>query len=222
MKKFLIGLSIAFNIILVTFVIWVLSGGATGLAMIVAIERAHQRWISQFEILEVHPGDTVFLGDSITESGAWHELFPLSNVRNRGIGGDTTTGVMARLDQITRGRPGQIFLLIGANDLRLGTPSKDIVKNILDIVAQIHMTSPQTQVFVQSVLPSGEYYRESVEALNATLEVALEGLATWVDIYPLFLDQAGVSINDSLSNDELHLHGQGYQVWREAIAHMVD
>jgi lysophospholipase L1-like esterase len=129
---------------------------------------------------------------------------------------------MARLDQITRGRPGQVFLLIGANDIRLGTPSKDIVKNILDIVAQIHMTSPQTQVFVQSVLPSGEYYRESVEALNATLEVALEGQATWVDIYPLFLDQAGVSINDSLSNDELHLHGQGYRVWREAIAHMVN
>ena len=221
MKKVLIASSLALNLVLITFAAWVLSGRASGLELIAAIELAHQRWVSQFEILEVGPGDTVFLGDSITEGGAWHELFPFSNVRNRGIGGDTTTGVMARLDQITRGRPKQVFLLIGANDLRLGTSPNVVVTNILAIVAQIHKASPQTQIFVQSVLPSAQYFQESAEVLNAALAAAVAGKANWVNLYPLFLDGAGVSIDDSLSNDELHLHGRGYQVWRDAIAHLV-
>ena len=52
------------------------------------------------------PGDSiVMLGDSITEGGEWVELFPGTPVRNRGIGGDTTTGLLARLAQVTGGEP---------------------------------------------------------------------------------------------------------------------
>ena len=182
----------------------------------------HERWVSQFEVIRVKPGDTVFLGDSITEGGSWHELFPESNVRNRGIGGDVTMGVIARLDQITDGQPAQIFLLIGTNDLFGGVSQTDIVANIIRIIEEVHDASPQTDVFVQSILPRSESYQESIESLNSALETAIVGKATWVNLYPLFLDETGKSIDDSLSNDELHLLGQGYIVWRDAIAHLIN
>jgi hypothetical protein len=35
-------------------------------------------------------GEVVFLGDSITAGGAWHEWFPDVPVVNRGIDGDTS------------------------------------------------------------------------------------------------------------------------------------
>lgn len=220
-KKVAVGLSLSLNVVILATLIWFLSGGGVGLFSRYFIEPMHQRWLSQFEVLEVQPGDTVFLGDSITEGGSWHELFPESNVRNRGIGGDVTSGVLARLEQVTKGRPAQVFLLIGTNDLAFGVSQDTIVRNIVEIIEEVHRASPQTEVFVQSVLPRDETYQQAVLSLNQALEVGVAERATWVNLYPLFLDEAGISIDDSFSNDELHLHGAGYLRWRDAIDELV-
>jgi hypothetical protein len=42
--------------------------------------------------------DIVMIGDSITDGAEWHEMFPQLNIVNRGISGDTTVGVLNRLD----------------------------------------------------------------------------------------------------------------------------
>ena len=43
----------------------------------------------------------VMLGDSITEGGEdWNKYFKSNNIVNRGISGDTTLGVLARLNEI--------------------------------------------------------------------------------------------------------------------------
>ncbi len=47
------------------------------------------------------------------------------------------------------------------------------------------------------------------------------GDATWIDLYPLFVDSTDGSIRDDLSNDELNLLGRGYLVWRDAIEQYV-
>jgi hexosaminidase len=220
-KKWAVGFSVTLNIVLLALVIWFFSGGATELLVNYFIQPLHQRWLSQFEVLDVQAGDTVFLGDSITEGGSWQELFPATSVRNRGISGDVTAGVIARLEQITRGQPAQLFLMIGTNDLSSGVSEEEIVRNIVAIVDEVHAASPQTEIFVQSVLPRGEAYQAGVESLNRALETAVMERATWINLYPLFLDEAGVSIDDTLSNDELHLHGAAYLRWRDAIVELV-
>ena len=111
MKEIAIGLSITLNVITLVIVIRVWSGNALKFLADFFRLPIEERLVSQFELLSVQPGDTVFLGDSITEAGKWYELFPQSNVRNRGIGGDVTTGIIARLDQITDGQPALIHLL---------------------------------------------------------------------------------------------------------------
>jgi lysophospholipase L1-like esterase len=221
MKKLLIGISIAINLLLLTVVAWVWLGGARGLILEYFIEPSHTRWVSQFETLPVQPGDVVFLGDSITEGGAWHELFPQSQVRNRGIGGDTTTGVLARLGQVTAGKPAQVFLMIGTNDLAMGTPISQIAANIGEIVDQIRIASPETAIFVQTVLPRAADYRSDVETLNAEILATIGGKANWVDLYPEFLSPGDGSIEDALSNDELHLMGEGYLLWRDTLKPLV-
>lgn len=46
-------------------------------------------------------GEIVFIGNSITEGGKnWSEKFNIPNIRNRGIGGDVTDGVLERLGEI--------------------------------------------------------------------------------------------------------------------------
>lgn len=89
--------------------------------------------------------------------------------------------------------------------------------NIATIVDTIKTRSPETKIYVQSILPRAAEYREKVEALNKALEQSTSSKATWIDLYPLFLDSRDGSINDDYSNDELHLLGSGYLKWRDFI-----
>src|SRR6185312_511847 len=73
--------------------------------------------VSHFETLPQTKGDIIFLGNSITDGAEWPELFNDIRVKNRGISGDITAGVIHRLDEITNRKPAKIFLLIGVNDL---------------------------------------------------------------------------------------------------------
>lgn len=71
-----------------------------------------------FNELTIPPNSIVFLGDSLTFRTEWSELFPEEIVINRGIGRDTTAGVLKRLDHIIEAKPKKIFILIGVNDLK--------------------------------------------------------------------------------------------------------
>ena len=117
LKRMLIGLSVLLNVVVIVAAVTLYASPMSVLRMFLGdfVALSYERWTSQFEHLEIQAGDVVFLGDSITEGGAWDELFPGVPVRNRGIGGDTTSGVLDRLDQITRGRPAKVFLKIGTN-----------------------------------------------------------------------------------------------------------
>jgi lysophospholipase L1-like esterase len=126
--------------------------------------------------------------------------------------------VLARLEQITRATPAKVFLLIGTNDLQRGASEAEIVADITEILDRLKQETPDTEVYLQSVLPRAPSYRAAVEALNARLaEVALERGSAWVDLYPAFLDPETGGIRAELSNDELHLLGPGYALWREQI-----
>jgi lysophospholipase L1-like esterase len=139
-------------------------------------------------------------------------------VRNRGVGGDTSEGVLARLEQVARATPTKVFLLIGTNDLYRGASVGEIVANITEILDRLKQETPDTEVYLQSVLPRAPSFRAAVEALNARLaEIALEHGTAWVDLYPAFLDPETGGIRAELSNDELHLLGPGYALWKEQI-----
>src|SRR5579864_8146786 len=71
---------------------------------------------SQFALLPTTSGRVVFLGDSITDHGAWAEWFPELDAVNRGIGGDTVGGVINRLRTSVH-QPCAVSLMIGTNDL---------------------------------------------------------------------------------------------------------
>ncbi len=217
MRKLLLA-SLALNAVVAVALAWFGLGPGRTALMGSFLVKHQARLISNFEEFALVPDDVVFLGDSITEGGPWEELFPDLRVRNRGIGGDTTDGVLRRLEQVTRAEPAKVFLLIGTNDLFRGTSEDAIVANITEILEQLKQDAPDTEVYLQSVLPRAPSYRASIEALNARLaEVALEHGADWVDLYAPFFDEETGGIRAELSNDALHLLGPGYALWKEQI-----
>lgn len=71
-----------------------------------------------FRAMPDHHKRIVFLGDSMTEGAKWQELFDEKRVVNRGISGDVTYGLYARLDEVIQARPLKVFLLCGVNDIK--------------------------------------------------------------------------------------------------------
>mgnify|MGYP001822069636 FL=1 len=212
--------SITLNGVLLVALIVLWSGRDT--AVTVFLEKRMERTLSFFETYPVSPGDVVFLGDSITEAGLWGEIFPDVPVKNRGRGGDTVALLAERLDQVVSGRPRAIFLTIGTNDLTHGPRDREVsYRQYRAIIDRIQRASPSTAIHVQSLLPRGVKFREGIEAFNAELlRMARETGVHYIDLYPHFLAEDG-SIRDDLSNDELHLQGEGYALWAELLGQAI-
>jgi lysophospholipase L1-like esterase len=167
-------------------------------------------------------GGVAFVGDSITEGGDWAALFPGIATRNYGIGGDTTVGLDNRLAQIVAARPAKVFLLIGTNDLNNDHRAPaEIVANTERLLERFARELPQTQLYVQSVLPREPPNAEGVRQINEGLRriTSARGVA-YVDIYTPFMVGDGV-LDPTTTYDQLHLNGAGYERWRDTIAPLV-
>ena len=179
-----------------------------------------------FEAMPTSENDIIFLGNSITDGGEWTELFENPNCKNRGISGDITSGVLNRLETITKGQPAMIFLMIGINDMNWGISNDTIAMNIREIVQRIKAESPRTRIVVQSILPTNDYYGlftghtkrwEDVAVINGMLEeMADEEDVEYLDLFSRFANEDG-KLNIAYSNDGLHLNGDGYLLWKEII-----
>lgn len=178
--------------------------------------------MSVFEDMEVEKGQVIFIGDSITHQGLWNELIPNSNIINRGIGSDTTEGVKHRLEDVVNSKPSKIFMLIGINDLYEDRTIDGIKKNYVKILSEIQKNTPETKVYLQSVLPvNNEVYGDAISnkdvlSLNKELQsVAKDFNYEYIDIYSK-LSKDDQLVKD-LTVDGIHLNSSGYKVWRDII-----
>lgn len=169
----------------------------------------------QFAALRPPADHVVLLGDSITEYGLWPEWLPDQPLLNRGIGGDTSAGVLARLDTAIAD-PRAVCLLIGTNDLSLAIPQRRIVDNVRGILDGIEDRAPGAPVVVQSVMPRTVKYRAEIRALNAALERLVVDAGSkhvsYLDLWPTLADHRGM-MRSEYSRDHLHLTGAGYRAW---------
>ena len=168
-----------------------------------------------------HP--IVFLGDSITELGEWDEIVGgRGAIVNRGIGADTSRGVLDRIETSAAMRPRAVFLMIGTNDASFLQP-KETVQNCRLIVERIGTESPSTMVYVQSVLPTGGPWQSRnawIRDVNAGLKAMADGTrVVYIDLYQSFLDKG--TLNAKLSFDGVHLNGDGYDLWYNLLLPLV-
>lgn len=182
--------------------------------------------VAYFKKLPVQKNPIVFLGNSITEVGQWQEATGMDHVINRGISGDNSFGVFHRLDDILVLKPKKIFLLIGVNDIKRGTPLSVIANNYERIIKKITHESPKTQLYLQSVLPVMEPMLASIYdnirnpkiiSLNSMMKALSEKYKLpYVDLFNQFLDQDGQLIK-TLTTDGLHLQPEAYILWADYL-----
>lgn len=184
----------------------------------------YQHRVQHFERLDEKIGSVIFLGDSQIAQAEWHEMFGSQHsVLNRGISGETTQGVLSRLPEILRHKPLKIFLLVGVNDLILGQKPADIALVYRSVVQKIRTDSPDTELYLQTVLPINNAQRKTgttndeIAALNAQIaQISRDFALPLIDLGTPFQDANG-KLAAQFSQDGLHLNGIGYAVWKKAI-----
>jgi lysophospholipase L1-like esterase len=163
---------------------------------------------------------TIFLGDSITESGRWTQWFPELETVNMGIGGETTDDVIARLQDVIDAHPGTVVVLVGTNDIgRRRRSAEYIGRNIETILAELRKHLPDARIVLQSVMPRTKDFAKSVHEINVHIRqfaAAATVRAEWLDLWPVLANEEG-ALSPEYSNDGLHLNDTGYAAWVEAL-----
>lgn len=164
--------------------------------------------------------DIVFLGNSITEQGGdWGTRIGWEQVKNRGISGDVTEGVLNRLREVKYVKPKAVFLLIGINDIfNLATTPQYVAGNILAIAKALRKALPHTKLYVQTILPTTTIsIREKIQRTNTLLrKKARRKLYKLLDTHALFADETDL-MKKEYTKDGVHLNEKGYAIWVEFL-----
>lgn len=184
----------------------------------------HQKRLLLFRNEPIVKGKIIFLGNSITEFGDWKKLLDDSTVINRGIAGDNTFGVLARLNDVTDREPSKLFVKIGINDISQNIPAEIIVKNISTIIKTVKAKSPVTKIYVHSVLPTNDNVKNEypdaynkngiVDRVNRQLKKqAKKYNIRYIDINKVFRNRYGKLDVKYADADGLHLNDLAYKTW---------
>lgn len=173
---------------------------------------------------------TILAGDSLS---LWFPSDLLPENRswlNQAISGETSEGLLKRVDLFDRTQPKEIFLMIGINDLIRGASDETILENQQQIINYLRRMHPKARIFVQSILPHGgeestwerrekllAIANDRIYHLNKQLQtIAKKQGVKYIDLYSLFSDQQG-NMRREFTTDGLHLSPQGYMIWRTAL-----
>jgi lysophospholipase L1-like esterase len=162
----------------------------------------------------------VMLGDSITALTDWNALLPSFDVANRGVSGDTTEGVLGRIDNVVALHPRCVAVMIGIGDLlREQRSVQQILQNYTAIVDRLS-TSGST-VIVQSTLLTS-YTSENAAVIDIDRALAetcrQSGRCLYLDLNSTIASTGAIPD----SPDGLHLGPNSYKIWANTLTPLLN
>ena len=187
---------------------------------------------ANLEVAKQGTANVLFMGDSITDfwrnaDGGFagkpvlDKYFGEWTIANFGIAGDTTQGVLYRLQngEGTGFKPRAVMLMIGTNNTGRNT-APEIAEGIGAIVLQLQRDFPDAKILLLGVFPrgrAGDPVRATIAEINRTIAKLHDGSRVhYLDIGAGFLDAAG-NIPQDVMSDALHPSTKGYEIWAKAV-----
>ncbi len=163
----------------------------------------------------------LLLGHSLVQYFDWQGRFPDHLVWNRGVAGESTHGLLSRLDREVRNHPDAdaVALMTGTNDLLMGDES--YIGDCRRIAARVRKAFPRARIVLHGILPVSSRWAE-MEALREANrrigEIADDEDVEFLDLSGLFLDGEGCLRPGLLAEDGVHLSAEGYRLWSGSLA----
>ncbi len=165
--------------------------------------------------------DVAFIGDSLTDGYNVVDSYPQYKVVNRGIGGDTTFTLEARLEvSLYDIQPKVVVMLIGANNFAT------MFENYENILKGYKENLPNSKIILLSLTSmSGEWGKNN--QLAAYNNVKIKKLAEkysfeFVDLYSPLMNLETGEIFPEYTTDGGHLTEEGYEVLTENITPAIE
>ena len=167
----------------------------------------------------------VVLGDSLTEQLDWAEWLPGTEALNRGISGDTTEGMLARIHEVLDRNPEIVIIQGGINDLKEGRSFEDVFRRITKMVEVIKAQGSEpvlcSALTVERSFPRSEGINAAVRRLNGALrEYCILHNVEWIDL----IEEMGAQdfLPGHLSLDGIHLQPEAYSIWVSLLSDHID
>jgi lysophospholipase L1-like esterase len=191
-----------------------------------------QQHTANLEVAQKGDIDLLFMGDSITDfwrssrepyagKPVFDRYFGNQKVANFGIAGDTTQGVLYRL-QHGEGQgfsPKAVMLMIGTNNTGRNSAA-EIAEGIGAVVLELQKDFPKAKILLLAVFPRGpanDPVRATITEINNIISKLDDGNRVhYLDIGAKFLDASG-NIPKDVMSDSLHPTTKGYEIWAEAV-----
>lgn len=168
----------------------------------------------------------VFLGDSIIAFYKTNEYFNNLNIVNRGIAGDTSEGVLNRLEQIKKIKPSVVLISVGSNDIvRTKDSLSVIVSRILKIKEELESSLKTSKIYLLSLSPvlrdheitNNLYMKHRTNDIIDNINRELAKNTTLIDVNEVLKDENN-NLKLAYTTDGLHLNKLGYEVFSKKIA----
>lgn len=182
-------------------------------------------------------GQTVLLGDSITEYFPVEEFFAEYTektgtvVYNRGISAEKSDHMSSRLESnALQLQPKNLVILIGTNDIGEKISDDEICNNIESVIERTQKACPDTNIVLQALYPINENMKEfynrfsvgsrtneKIRSFNMKLEqLAKEKQITYLDLTEKLIDKNN-DFSLDFTYDGMHPSAPGYSVIAEAL-----
>jgi len=181
----------------------------------------------------IPPQTIVAIGDSITR-GAWDTYtdggwvtrlgrrlvaaYPGTPfvVRNAGVDGDTTAGLLARLvHDALAPRPQLVIIAIGTNDFDIGVPAARFATQLRTLVTRLRAGPRPPVVILSSMLPIAAQTPARLDAERAYNDVIRYTAAAlhvgYLDLFDIWL-ALGDNLMNTLRHDTEHPNPIGYEL----------
>ena len=198
-------------------------------------ERTEGRHQTFVEIAQAGDIDLLFVGDSITDwfywprrngeaigGEVWEANFASLKAANFAIAGDTTQGVLWRMQngELEGFEAKLIVLMLGTNNINRN-PNAEIIDGNRLIIEEFKNRQPQAKVLLLGIFPRNANdnapVRETIGEINFELEkLADNEQVFYMDIGDEFLTADG-TLTTEVMGDGLHPTAMGYQIWADAI-----
>ncbi len=181
--------------------------------------------VIDFDTLFHVPRAIVMMGNSLTQKMEWQELLNRCDVATRGVSGDITAGILARVPYVLWLKPRIVFIEGGINDIDQKVPPDIILSNLRQTALQLHAHGAlPVLTAITHVSPVYANYvsvNQLITRLNDSLaQFSAQQGFDFINLNPQ-IAPGGTLNPDFARADGCHLNAAAYRLWSKEIEHIL-
>lgn len=185
-------------------------------------------------------GDSLTEGPDLDRPFTWPSLVASRlnmKVVNKGIGGDTTGGLLGRFyPEVVQQQPDLVLIMGGTNDLWWGLDARLIRANIFSMTCQaahhdilplvglpppIAVKKARLQDFAAPEIGYAQFEKHLAALVKALALAAGHNDVACLDFYQPFVDDAGQPLEEYFLDDGLHPNQAGHRIIADIAIEMI-